>query len=250
MRFRLLGLPVDALTIESTTAAVEAFVRAGGVHQHVVLNASKVVQAQKDSALRSAIEGCDLVSADGMSVVWAGRLLGVPIPERVTGIDLMERLFSKAAEHAWPVYLLGARQEVVERVVAIESQRHARLRIAGYRNGYWAPADEGSIVADIAAAAPTLLFVAMPSPAKEEFIARHRDALRIPFVMGVGGSFDVVSGTTRRAPLWMQRAGLEWFYRLKQEPRRMARRYIVGNARFIALVTREWQAMRRRKTKQ
>lgn len=237
-RTRLLNLPLDPLTMEQTVSAVESLILAGGVHQHVVLNASKVVQAQTDDELRRAIESCDLVSADGMSVVWAGRILGIPVPERVAGIDLMERLLGRAAARGWPVYLLGARQSVVEQVARIEAARHPGLLIAGYRDGYWSAEQEDDVVAAVAATRPALLFVAMPSPRKEQFLARHRDVLEVPFVMGVGGSFDVVAGITSRAPEWMQRAGLEWLYRLKEEPRRMLRRYLLGNTRFIVLLAR------------
>jgi N-acetylglucosaminyldiphosphoundecaprenol N-acetyl-beta-D-mannosaminyltransferase len=236
VRSHVLGLPIDLLDMHGTVQEIERMVAAGGVHQHVVLNASKVVQAQGDGTLREAIEGCDIVNADGMSVVWAGRLLGVPVPERVAGIDLMDQLLTKAAEKRWPVYFLGARNDVVARAVEVETQRHTGLVVAGFRNGYWSPAEEQTVVQEIADVHPTLLFVAMPSPKKEQFLLRHKHVLKVPFVMGVGGSFDVVAGVTTRAPRWMQRTGLEWAYRFKQEPRRMAKRYIVGNSKFIALV--------------
>lgn len=249
MRARVMGLPLDPLSVDATVRQVERLIDTGGVHQHVVLNASKVVQAQHDDALKSAIEGCDIVNADGMSVVWAGRLLGVSVPERVAGIDLMELLLDRAAARGWTVYFLGARQEVVDRVVAIETGRHPGLKVAGCRNGYWTPAEEDSVVAQVTLAAPTMLFVAMPSPQKEQFLARHKDVLQVPFVMGVGGSFDIVAGVTRRAPRWMQRTGLEWAFRLKEEPRRMARRYILGNSKFIALVAKERRIYKRRTTR-
>jgi N-acetylglucosaminyldiphosphoundecaprenol N-acetyl-beta-D-mannosaminyltransferase len=237
-RTRLLGLPLDLLNTEETLDRIEEMVGSNGVHQHVVLNAAKVVQAQHDDDLRAAIEACDVVNADGMSVVWAGRLLGVPVPERVAGIDLMEELLARAALRGWPVYLLGAREEVVSKVATIERQRHPGLIVAGYRNGYWRPEQEDDVVEAVVMARPKLLFVAMPSPKKEHFLARHKETLRVPFVMGVGGSFDVVAGTTSRAPRWMQVTGTEWVYRLIQEPRRMARRYAVGNTKFILLVLR------------
>lgn len=237
-RTRLLDLPLDLLSMTQTVEAVDDLIEQGGVHQHVVLNASKVVQAQTDGELRRAIESCDVINADGMSVVWAGRLLGERVPERVAGIDLMEELLARAAMRGWPVYFLGARQHVVDRVVEIEQRRHAGLVVAGSRNGYWQPDEEDAVVEQVAAAAPRLLFVAMPSPKKEQFLARHRDVLQVSFVMGVGGSFDVVAGLTSRAPVWMQRSGLEWSYRLKEEPRRMLRRYLVGNTKFLVLLVR------------
>jgi N-acetylglucosaminyldiphosphoundecaprenol N-acetyl-beta-D-mannosaminyltransferase len=243
----LLGLPVDLLDMPSTLARVEELIGSRQVTQHVVLNASKVVQAQTDHELRRAIEGCELINADGMSIVWAGRVLGVHVPERVAGIDLMDHLLALAARKGWGVYFLGARQQVVEDAVAVERRRHPGLDVVGFRNGYWTESEEDEVVRHVATAQPKLLFVAMPSPKKEQFLARHRDVLRVPFVMGVGGSFDVVAGLTRRAPAWMQRAGLEWAYRLIQEPRRMAKRYLVGNSRFIVLVCRErWLQSRSR----
>jgi N-acetylglucosaminyldiphosphoundecaprenol N-acetyl-beta-D-mannosaminyltransferase len=238
-RHTLLGLPIDCLTLDETMTEIDRLVRSGGVHQHVVLNAAKVVQAQSDAELCTAIVDCDVINADGMSVVWAGKLLGVPIPERVAGIDLMERLLAHASRARWPVYFLGARQPVVERVIDVETARHHGLVVAGYRNGYWTADEEAAVVQKVASAAPTVLFVAMPSPRKEQFLARHRKSLRVPFVMGVGGSFDVVAGVIQRAPQWMQQAGLEWLFRLLQEPRRMARRYIVGNTQFAILVARD-----------
>jgi N-acetylglucosaminyldiphosphoundecaprenol N-acetyl-beta-D-mannosaminyltransferase len=218
----------------------------GRPRQHVVVNAAKIVQAQDDPELAEVIASCDLINADGMAVVWAGRILGVPVPERVAGIDLMEALLGRSGERGWRVYLLGARQDVVEEVVRREVSRHPRLDIVGYRNGYWSPGEEASVVHEIAQARPDVLFVAMSSPKKEHFVGRHKDDLAVPFVMGVGGSFDVVAGRVSRAPLWMQRAGLEWAHRLLQEPRRMARRYAVGNTRFILLVLRHWWSSRHR----
>src|SRR5664280_3272897 len=158
MRAALLGLPIDLLDAEQTVEAVERLVDAGGVHQHVVLNAAKVVQAQSDEGLRAGIEGCELINADGMSVVWAGRLLGVSVPERVAGIDLMDGLLALAASREWPVYFLGARQEVLESTVQVETTRHPGLVVCGYRHGYWAPDEECEVVRQIAATSPLLLF--------------------------------------------------------------------------------------------
>lgn len=243
-RTELLGLPVDVLTLKETVDCVEEMVRGGGTHQHVVLNAAKVVKAADDPALAAIIRSCDLVNADGMSIVWASRLLGRPLPERVTGIDLMDALLARAAELGWPVYFLGAQPDVVQRVVEVEVARHQGLIVAGFRDGYWNADEEDEVVGKVAAACPEVLFLAIPSPAKEEFLARHRDQLSIPFVMGVGGSFDVVAGVTSRAPLWMQRFGLEWVHRLILEPRRMFKRYLVGNSKFILLVARHWRTHR------
>lgn len=237
-RVRLFGVDVDALTLEETVDRAVGLAQAGRPVQHVVLNAAKVVAMERDPALRAVISSCDLVNADGMSVVWASRLLGAPLPERVTGIDLFERLVARAAEEGLSVFFLGARADVVEEVAVRLSHRHPALRIAGIRDGYWADDDE--VIAAVRDARPDLLFLAVPSPRKEFWLAEHLAALGVPFVMGVGGSFDVIAGRTSRAPRWAQRAGLEWAYRLAQEPRRMWRRYLVGNAAFLRLVAREW----------
>ena len=237
-RVEMFGVPVDALSMRDTVAAVKGFVACGAPHQHVCLNAAKVVELSRTPELARVVSSCDLVSVDGQAVVWAGRVLGSEVPERVAGIDLFEELLAEAAATGLPVYFLGARDEVVRAVAEIAQERWPALQVAGLRDGYWNPEDEDAVVADIASSGAKLLFVALPSPRKEHFLERHGDSLGVPFRMGVGGSFDVLAGVTRRAPRWMQRAGLEWLYRLAQEPRRMFRRYLVGNTRFVLLTLR------------
>jgi N-acetylglucosaminyldiphosphoundecaprenol N-acetyl-beta-D-mannosaminyltransferase len=239
-RTRLFGVQVDALTMaESVDRATELVERAGPAVHHVCINAAKVVRMQDDAELRRIIESSEMVHVDGTSVCWAAGLLGAGIPERVAGIDFMDALLARAAERGWRVFFLGATDEVVERTVAVELERHPGLQVAGWRNGFWTEDEEDAVVAAVAATAPDLLLLALPTPKKELFASRRLEALNARFVMGVGGSFDVAAGITKRAPLWMQRAGLEWFFRLVQEPRRMWKRYLVGNSRFIALVARE-----------
>jgi len=207
--------------------------------QHVAINAAKIVRLQDDESLRRAVEVCELSTADGTAVVWASRLLGHPLPERVAGIDLMEGVLDLAERRGYRVYLLGARPHVVETVAEVIRGRHPGIEIAGSHHGYFSWDEEEAVVENIRAAQPAILLVALETPAKELFLAHARDGLSIPFAMGVGGAFDVLAGVRRRAPLWMQTAGLEWLYRLLQDPRRMARRYVVGNTRFTWLVLRE-----------
>jgi len=236
---QLFGLRMDNLSLEETVSRVNAFIARGGVHQHVAVNVDKIVKADRDPHIREVVNGCDLVSVDGQAVVWASRFLGQPIKERVTGIDLMVRLFGEAEERGYRLYLLGARKEVVERVVEEARGRFPGIEIAGWRDGYFSPVEESLVAEEIARARPDILFVAMTSPRKELFLARWKDRIGAPFVMGVGGSFDVMAGRVRRAPRWMQRAGLEWLFRLMQEPRRMWRRYLVEDVRFLWLLARE-----------
>lgn len=237
-RRAILNTYVNDLTMDETVAEVERIVGRGIPTQHVVVNASKVNLMEDDPELREIVNACPLINADGASIVWAARVLGVPLRERVTGIDLFLRLIELAPRKGWGVYLFGAREEVVQRVRSIFVERYPGIRIVGVRNGYFTEADEPGIVADMAASGADLMFVAFSSPKKEHWVHRYLDQTGIPFVMGVGGSFDVVAGVTARAPAWMQRCGLEWLYRFAQEPGRLWRRYIVGNARFVALVLR------------
>ena len=176
-----------------------------------------------------------------MPVVWASRLLGKPLKERVAGVDLFEALMAGAAEKGWRVYLLGAKEEIVSRVRDIYTQKYPKLVFAGYRNGYWKPEQEAGVVAQIAEARADLLFVAISSPKKEQFLGAYQSQMKIPFAMGVGGTFDVVAGKVKRAPVWMQKTGLEWFYRFLQEPRRMFRRYFIEDLAFFGMLLKEWR---------
>lgn len=241
----LFGVPVDNLTLEETVDRVESMIQEGGTHQHVVVNVDKIVKLQRDSELRKAILSCDLINADGQPIVWASKLLQKPLKERVTGVDLFASLIARCAERGHRPYLLGARQEIVEKVARLLKERHPALEIAGYRNGYWKPEEEAEIVRGIKQTRPQILFVAMGSPKKEIFLNKWKAELQTPFVMGVGGTFDVVAGLVKRAPLWMQKCGLEWFFRLIQEPQRMWRRYLVEDMAFFGLVLREWRTQRR-----
>jgi len=242
----LFGVAVDNLSLLETLDRIEALISAGGVHQHVVLNVDKVVRLGRDPHLRAAVLACDLINADGQPVVWVSGLIGQPLKARVTGIDLFEQLMARCAARGWRPYLLGAREPVVAQLVEVLRARYPGLALAGWRSGYWAAAEETAVIEQIRQARPDLLCVAMGSPRQELFLARWRDQLRVPFLMGVGGSFDVVAGLVRRAPRWMQRAGLEWLFRLAQEPRRLWRRYLVDDMAFFSLVLREWRAQRRR----
>jgi exopolysaccharide biosynthesis WecB/TagA/CpsF family protein len=237
-RIRLFGLPVDALTMDETLDVVDELIADGSAHQHVAVNVSKVVQAERDPGIRAIVNACDLISADGQPIVWVSRLLRTPLPERVTGIDLMIRLFERAEQAGYSVYLLGARPHVVAAVVARLRREHPRLRVSGWRDGYWAPHEEEQVAEEIAAARPTILFLGIPSPAKERFLANWKGRMAVPFSMGVGGAFDVYGGFIRRAPAWMQQTSLEWLFRLAQEPGRMWRRYVHDGPLFLWLILR------------
>jgi exopolysaccharide biosynthesis WecB/TagA/CpsF family protein len=245
-RIPLLGAHVDDLTMAETIDAVDTLIRGRGAHQHIVINVARIVAASRDPELRSIIDACSIINADGQPVVWASRLLGVPLRERVAGIDLMSRLIEEAGPRGHRIYLLGARPDVLREVVDRIAREHPTTVIAGYRDGYWSADEEPAVAAEIAEARADILFVAISSPVKERFLARWKDTLGTPFMMGVGGSFDVYAGRVRRAPRSVQNVGLEWLFRLAQEPRRMWRRYLGDALPFAALVWRAWWARRRK----
>jgi biofilm PGA synthesis N-glycosyltransferase PgaC len=239
-RSELFGLEFEA----ARTSAIVDRCRdwcAGPRATHIVLtaNASHLCLMRRDASLRHACERADVTVADGMSVVWALRLLGRPVPERVTGIDLMVALLDLASANGLRVYFLGARPDVLETVVAECALRFPGLIVAGARHGYFTGDDHEAIVEEIRESQPHLLFVGMPSPAKDVFCQRYRDRLQVPVVMGVGGSFDVLAGFIRRAPRALQTLGLEWTWRLLMEPRKLWKRYLTTNTEFIWLVLRE-----------
>lgn len=233
-RYPILNTYVNAISMDETMSEIEKIVKAGNPAQHVVINALKVNLMNENKELQKIVNECPLINADGASIVWAAKKLGVPLTERVAGIDLFLNLVKLAAERGYKIYLFGAKEEVVCKVKEVFEKQYPNLQIVGYRNGYFQEADEPEIVADMAASGAQIMFVAFSSPKKEFWVNKYLNNLRIPFVMGVGGSFDVVAGVTNRAPKWMQDCGLEWFYRFIQEPRRLWKRYIVGNWKFVA----------------
>jgi len=239
-RIELLGSPFDRVGMQSTVDQCIAWCQGPRVpHTIITLNAALLCMMRRDAELRAACRGGDLVVADGVPVVWTSRLAGVALPERVAGVDLTTRLLAEGASRRLSVYFLGARAEVVRNLVEYCRRNHPGLTIAGYRDGYFSAADHGEIVAEIARLAPHMLFVGMPSPFKETWCERHREALGVPVIVGVGGTFDVITGYVRRAPRVLQSLGMEWSWRLAMEPRKMWKRYLQTNTEFIGLAALE-----------
>lgn len=226
--------------MQETLALIQEKIDTGEQLHHVVVNAGKIVAMQNDEELCRSVNQSHIINADGQAVVWASRFLGKPLKERVAGIDLMASLVEMAYKNNYKIFLFGAKEEVVKTVVEKYSEIYSPEMIAGYRNGYFSPDEEEEIARQIANSGTQMLFVAISSPIKENFLYRHREILKnVNLIMGVGGSFDVVAGKTKRAPVWMQNVGMEWFYRFLQEPKRMWKRYLVGNTKFILLVLKE-----------
>jgi N-acetylglucosaminyldiphosphoundecaprenol N-acetyl-beta-D-mannosaminyltransferase len=238
-RAHILGCVFDRLSMAETIARIEGIIAARRPSQHLAISATNVVAVQEDPRLRTIMEECAIVSADGQGIVWASKLLGDPLPERVNAADLMEALFPVAEAKGYRIYVLGARQDVLERAISNLERRFPKLEIAGYRNGYFGSEDDAEVVEAIRSARSDLLFAAMSSPKKEYWLAEHKHELGVPFVMGVGGAIDAVAGLTRRAPMWVRKIGMEWFFRMIQEPRRLARRFVIGNAKFLWILLGE-----------
>lgn len=235
-RVSVLGVPVDTLGMDGTLDWVEQRIADGVPSTHMCVNAANVVLANDDPDYRRLLGRADAIGADGQPFIWAARLLGHRLPGRVAGIDLMERLLARARAAGWGVYLVGARGPVVERLA--DQLTADGVQVVGYRDGYFGLEDGAEVAGEIVKSGADVVFVGMPTPVKEQFIVDHLAPAGVPVAIGVGGSFDVLAGELRRAPRLMQRVGLEWLFRLLQEPRRLFGRYASTNTKFLAMVVR------------
>jgi N-acetylglucosaminyldiphosphoundecaprenol N-acetyl-beta-D-mannosaminyltransferase len=233
-----LDAQMHALSMQQTIAEIDRRITAKTFTQHVVINVAKLIHMRSDTTLRRSVQSCDIINIDGMGVVWGARLLGHDVPERVAGVDLFLELVKLSAQKSYPIFLLGATDEVVNGTRSVLESRFPSVKIAGHHNGYFWD-NEAAIVEEIRNSGARLLFVAISSPQKENFIERWKHELGVDFVMGVGGTFDVIAGKVKRAPVWMQHSGMEWLFRLLQEPRRMWRRYLTTNVAFAQLMLEE-----------
>jgi N-acetylglucosaminyldiphosphoundecaprenol N-acetyl-beta-D-mannosaminyltransferase len=218
---------------------VERFIAERSPAEHGCLCPTTLIRSREDVRYRETLSRFRLVTADGQSIVWVSRLLGVHVPERVAGIDLMLALLPVAEAKGYRVFLLGTTPDALAEAVESIRRRYPLINIVGAHHGYFLPSEEAAVVAQIAAAKPDLLFLGMETPAKEYFVARHQATLQVPFALGVGWTLDLLAGRKRRAPRWLQRTGFEWAFRVAQEPRRLGRRFLVGNLRFVFLVARQ-----------
>ena len=234
-----MGCPMDALTMEETRAIAENAIRTKTPLHHGVVNVAKLVSMQSNPALQQNVARSDMVNIDGMGVVWGARLFGHKVPERVSGADIMEEMLKLCEEKGYKPYFLGARQKVLEKAIKNIQAEHPSLKIAGAQNGYFTQEDEAKVMKKIAASGADCLFIAITSPKKEHLLSAYKNSLNIPFIMGVGGSIDIKAGLTKRAPKGWQKRGLEWAYRLLQEPRRMFGRYTKTNTKYVFYLLKE-----------
>jgi N-acetylglucosaminyldiphosphoundecaprenol N-acetyl-beta-D-mannosaminyltransferase len=238
MRVHFLGIPIDILTMAETADCAIKAMRTRERAQHVAINVAKLVKARSDKTLQNDLIRSDIVSVDGMGIILGLRLTGVKISERVPGIDLMERVLGLCAVEGFRPFFFGATARVVQIAADNVRQRFPDLQFAGLQDGFFTPEQELDIAKLICASGADCLFIGIPTPHKERFLNKYRDDLKVPFIMGVGGAFDVIAGKVTRAPMWMQMSGLEWIYRIYQEPRRMWWRYLSTNTIYLGLLLR------------
>jgi N-acetylglucosaminyldiphosphoundecaprenol N-acetyl-beta-D-mannosaminyltransferase len=220
---RVLGVRVDALTYDTLLEAIEAFIGTGEPHHLCTVNPEFVMEAQRNPTFRQVLEAADLCLADGVGLLWAARRQGRTLPARVTGSDGVPLIAARAAQRGWRLFLLGAADGVAARAAEILRVEHPTLQIAGTYAGSPDLREAPEIIRRIRDANADVLLVAYGAPRQDLWIARHRTELKVPVMMGVGGSFDHIAGVRKRAPEWMRRANLEWMYRLLTQPWRWRR---------------------------
>ncbi len=238
MSVKILGAAISDLDMMETLCQIDFFISNRKKLNHVItLNAEILYRAQTDRQLLEVIRKADLVTPDGSGIVWAvKRLTGKEI-DRVSGVDLMQQICAQAHHTNWKLFFLGSAPGVAETAVERLSSQYGNLDVVGVRDGFFKPWQEEELVAQINEAKPDVLFVALGAPKQELWIDRYREALDVPVAIGIGGSLDVAAGNVKRAPKWMQKIGMEWFYRLVKEPWRAKR--MSALPKFVALVNRE-----------
>lgn len=232
VRSRLLGIDIDSLTADEFLSRIDEFVRSKRPHQISYLNADCLNKCWSDRSYRETITASDLVYADGMGVVWASRLFGHPLPERLNANDLMPDFCRRAEEGGYRIFLLGGEPGIAEKAAHDLQSKYPRLQMVGTHHGYFNDDEEPEVIETIREAKPDILIVGMGAPKQELWIHKNLNKLGVPVAWGVGGLMDYSAKGLKRAPVWMRKAGLEWFWRLSLEPGRLWKRYLLGNLVF------------------
>jgi N-acetylglucosaminyldiphosphoundecaprenol N-acetyl-beta-D-mannosaminyltransferase len=242
------SIAIDALTFDEAIDAIEGLVARGKGGMVFTPNVDHIMLAEEDSLLRAAYERADLSLVDGTPVMWAAHLLGSPLPEKISGSDLIRPLAARAAARGWRVYLLGGRPGVATQAKEILEREYPGLKIVGTSSPMIDlsrdVSEQQDVVDAIRRARPDLLFLALGAPKQEIWAHRVRDAVGGAVMLGIGASLDFVTGAAKRSPPWMSAVGLEWLYRLAQEPDRLWRRYLLRDPKFLALLVREARSRR------
>jgi N-acetylglucosaminyldiphosphoundecaprenol N-acetyl-beta-D-mannosaminyltransferase len=222
-KVNVLDIGIHNVTMSEAVDQVETFIANKTPHLIATANAEMVMMAQTDQELAAILNKADLVVPDGAGVVWAARYHGYTMPERVAGYDLVQNLLAESAIKGYRVYMLGSAPGIVDKAKRMAEQTYKGVQIVGIRNGFFTDKDEPGIIENIIASKPDILLAALGVPKQEKWLYKNLAILNIPVSIGVGGSFDVMAGTVKRAPLWMQRANIEWLYRLLSQPQRIIR---------------------------
>ncbi len=219
----ILGVRVHCVDMAKTMETIRRYIADGNPHMLVTADASGVSLAQRDKDFKEIVNTADLVTPDGSGILWAGKRLGTPLIERVSGVDIARNLCSMAARDGFSIYFLGAAPGVAAQAADRLRNQFSGLQIAGIHDGFFGDEESASIAAEIRASGAKALLVAMGIPRQEKWIRKHLNETGVCVAMGVGGTFDVFSGNVRRAPAWMQRHGLEWLFRLAMNPRKISK---------------------------
>ncbi len=231
------GIPFSKMNMEETVDYLTKAIEERRPTHIITANPIMVMAAVEDPKYGAMMRRADLIVPDGAGVVWAANYVGHPVAERVTGFELLHRLFERGESRRWKAYLLGTSQEIIEAAAEKLQLQYPQVRIVGVRNGFFGPEQDEEVVEAIRQAAPDLLFVARGAETQEPWIAKYKQRLGVPLIMGVGGTFDIVSGKLKRAPVIFQKLRLEWFYRLLQEPKRYKRMLVLP--KFVVKVLRD-----------
>ena len=235
----IFNIRINPLRRSEFLAIIESAIRNRRQLAQFGVNSATINDIVRNDEFRNTINSADLVHIDGMSVVWALRSFGYAVPERVATPDLADDILAMANRERMSIFLFGAQENILSECRNNIEKKFPKIVIAGSRNGYYRPEEEKDIFDLINKANPDILFLGMSSPKKELFFESYRHKLNARYILGVGGYFDIISGHIRRAPQWMQDTGLEWLFRLIQEPRRLWKRYLIGIFQFFCLVTKE-----------
>ncbi|HEB36038.1 hypothetical protein LCGC14_1495770 [marine sediment metagenome] len=239
-KFEFLGLFFNNFTLDEVIKRVEQFIMEKITRMIFTPNAESIIQSHHNRILKDIYNRADILTVDSWVVYYASKLLGSPLQEPVTASRTMFKFIDHATDKGYTIYLLGAEPCVVNMAVQNLRKKYPKLKIAGWHHGYFDFDKDEEVVNQIKDSKSDVLFVGMSTPLKEKFISKNLKKLNIPVCIGVGGSFDILAEKCKLAPKWVGKIGLEWFYRLIQEPRRLWTRYLLTNTEFIYLFLKEF----------
>lgn len=239
LKVEILGFQLERCTYIDLLLKIKKSIQSKTYYRFILLNPFLLLEARKNSKYKEYVRTCNIVAADGFGLSFIGRVFGRPFPERITGTDLLPRLAQKGSEEGWRFYFLGAKPGVAGKAYEKLKNVYPKFNVIGIHHGYFSEEEEKEVVGDIKIKKPDILVVCLGAYKQEMFIKKHQKELGVPVAYGTGATFDFIAGKVKRAPKWMQNMGLEWLFRLIQEPRRLWKRYLIGNAVFIWLVVKE-----------